>query len=171
MVHPSSSSRPASGDSDIFLHVQTRRAGKVKGEGRAEGHADDIVVRSWTWGVSASAALGNTAVTSRRSYRGLTVVKDIDSATTSLMSALVTNDEVKEVTLTMRKSGGEAMDYLQLTLKGARVSAIDHDVDAQGGAVESVTFLFTKVEMAYRPQTGAGAAGAALSFSDEILAV
>ena len=36
---------PAGGGSaDFFLHVQTKRAGKVKGEAVAPGHQDDIVV-------------------------------------------------------------------------------------------------------------------------------
>ncbi len=43
---------------DIFLHLQTKRAGKVKGEAATTGHTDDIAVAGWHWGLSASSALG-----------------------------------------------------------------------------------------------------------------
>ena len=79
---------------DIFLHVKTRRAGKIKGEASAPEHADDIVVNAWSWGVAAGSAIGSGQATSRRSYKHLAIVKRIDSASTGLMSALATNDEV-----------------------------------------------------------------------------
>ena len=97
----------AGGDvSDIYLSVQTKRAGKVAGEAFAVGHVDEIRLRGWNWGMAASSAIGSTQATGRRSYKALTVVKAIDAATTPLMSALATNDEVKEVRLSMRKAGG-----------------------------------------------------------------
>jgi len=157
------------GSSDIFLHVQTRRAGKVKGEATSPGHEDDIIVQSWHWGVAASSAIGSTQATARRSYRGLTVVKLIDSATTALMSALATNDEIKEAKLTMRKPGSEQVDYFIVTLNNARVSALDHATDGQGNTAETVTLLFTKVKVEYRPQKSSGGRGGSFVFEDELV--
>lgn len=156
------------GGSDIFLAVQTRRAGKIKGEAVSPGHEDEIVVRAWNWGVSASATAGGTQQTARRVYKGLTVVKEIDAASTALMSALASNDEVKEAKLTMRKPGSEQIGFFFITLKSARVTAIDHATDPQGNTLETVTFLFAKVEVEYRPQTAAGGRGASFTFSDDI---
>src|SRR5262252_1215370 len=96
---------------DTFLHVQTKRAGKVKGEATEPGHADDIHVVGWQWGLASGSALGNTQATSRRSYSALTIHKQVDAATTALMSALATNDEVKEAKLTMRRAGGTQEDF------------------------------------------------------------
>jgi type VI secretion system secreted protein Hcp len=157
------------GSSDIFLHVQAKRAGKVKGEAVAPGHEDDIIVTAWHWGVAASSALGATQATARRSYRGLTVIKRIDSATTALMSALVTNDEIKEARLTMRKAGSEQMDYFLVTLGNARVAALDHATDAQGNTQETVTLVFAKVTVEYRPQKSTGGRGGAFVFEDEVI--
>jgi len=154
---------------DIYLSVQTKRAGKVKGEAVTPGHEDDIVVHGWNWGVAASSALGSSQATGRRSYRGLTVVKHIDAATTALMAALATNDEIKEAKLTMRKSGSEQIDYFLVTLQKARVTAVDHSTDAQGNTLETVTLQFQKVSVEYRPQKSAGGRGASLTFEDEIL--
>jgi type VI secretion system secreted protein Hcp len=153
--------------SDIYLSVQTKRAGKVAGEAVAVGHEDEIQLRAWSWGMAAGSAIGSTQSTVRRSYKALTVVKAIDAATTPLMSALATNDEVKEARLSMRKAGGEQNDYFVITLSGARVVTIDHHVSAEGSTTESVAFAFSKVRVEYYPQQSSGQRGAAKSFEDE----
>jgi type VI secretion system secreted protein Hcp len=160
----------ATGDvSDIYLSVQTKRAGKVAGEAVAAGHEDEIQLRGWSWGMAASSAIGSTQATGRRSYKALTVVKAIDAATTPLMSALATNDEVKEARLSMRRAGGQQDDYFVVTLNGARVTAIEHLVGAEGSTTESVAFSFTKVRVEYFPQESSGQRGGAKSFEDEYL--
>jgi type VI secretion system secreted protein Hcp len=167
---PAAPSHAASGhgDCDVFLHVQTKRAGKVKGEARSTGHTDDIVVAGWHWGLSSSSAIGSTMATSRRSYTALTVIKGIDSATTALMSALATNDEVKEAKLTMRKAGGDQEDFFVITLKGARITALSHEADSTGDTRETLAITFTEVEVEYRNQRGSGQRGASTMFNDAI---
>lgn len=156
------------GDCDVFLHVQTKRAGKVKGEARGRGHDDDIVVHGWRWGLSVSTAVGSARATSQRSYTALTVDKQIDSATTALMSALATNDEVKEAKLTMRRAGGDQEDFFLITLKDARISALQHEAGADGGTRETVSIAFTQVEVEYRLQQKTGGRGASTTFTDSL---
>jgi type VI secretion system secreted protein Hcp len=156
------------GACDVFLHVQTKRAGKVKGEARSTGHADDIVVSGWRWGLSVSASVGMTRETSVRSYNALTVFKSIDSATTALMSALATNDEIKEARLTMRRAGGEQEDFFLITLKAARITSLKHDADESGNTLETIGIAFTEVEVEYRGQRGSGQRGASTMFTDAI---
>ncbi len=166
---PSPSFAPTSGSgADLFLHVQTARAGKVKGEAASPDHADDIELIGWQWGLSASSAIGSTQATGRRSYTALTVYKRIDAATTPLMSALATNDAVKEARLTMRRAGGAQEDFFILTLKDARITSVQHVADADGDTRESVAIAFTKVEVEYRPQKASGARGGSMVFSDEL---
>jgi len=155
--------------SDIFLRVQTKRAGKIKGEATAPDHENEIVLSAWNWGLSAGSAIGSGKATARRSYKHLTVFKAIDAASTSLMSALATNDEVKEARLAMRKAGEEQIDFFTITLGGARVTAVDITVDDSGAALERVEIAFTKVEVEYRRQEGSGQSGASSSFMDEYL--
>jgi len=155
--------------SDVFLHVQTKRAGKIKGEVTTAGHADDIGVFTWSWGVSANTAIGSSERTARRIYKHLVVTKAIDSASTGLLSALVSNDEVKEATLAMRKAGGEALDYFRMILKGARVVSVDLDVASDGRPVERVTFAFTKIDIEYKQQDAAGLGKGSYAFNDEVM--
>ena len=157
------------GKSDILLHVQTKRAGKLKGESKVAGHADDIEVLSWMWSLSGSSAVGSAQAQARRSYSALTVVKSIDVATTALMSALATNDEVKEARLTMRKSGGDPLDYFTIKLAGARIEQVTHEVSETGQARERVDIVFTKVDVEYKRQDASGRLMTNVSFSDEIL--
>lgn len=157
--------------SDIYLSIQAKRAGKVKGEAVTPGHVDDIIVQGWNWAMTGSLSAGSSMASGRRSYSALTVHKGLDRATTSLMSVLATNDEVKECKLTMRKSGGSAVDYFIITLKGARITSLTHEVVADGSTSEQLAIYFTKVEVEYRPQDATGAAGGATTFSDEILPV
>ncbi len=156
-------------DADMFLHVQAKRAGKIKGEATTEGHVDDIEVRSWSWGVSSAAAIGSTQATSKRQYKHLTIVKGIDSASTSLLAALATNDEIKEATLTLRKAGGDALDYYVMTLGQARIVAIDIGVDEQARTTETVALAYTRIEIEYKRQQATGISGASSSFSDEVM--
>jgi type VI secretion system secreted protein Hcp len=158
---------PVSG-ADVFLHVQTKRAGKVKGESVSPGHEDDIEVTAWQWGVSANAALGGTAATARRSYQALTVHKSLDTATTALLAALATNDEVKEARLTLRRAGGEQEDFFSITLKDARIASLQHSGETDGGTRETVTIAFTKVQVEYRPQRTSGLRGGSSTFQDEL---
>jgi type VI secretion system secreted protein Hcp len=152
---------------DTYLHVQTKRAGKAKGEAASAGHEGDILVRSWNWGVNASSALGSLNAPGR-SYKQLTVEKNVDAASTALLNALVKNDEVKEAKLTMRKAGEGQVDYFTLTLKNARIVSVDLGSDESGSTTERVSLSFTAVEIEYRPQQGTGSSGASHTFSDDL---
>ena len=158
-----------SGSSDIYLHVQTKRAGKIKGESTIAGHLDDIIINTWQWGLEASSAIGSTQATGRRSYTALTIQKSIDQATTGLMSALATNDLVKEARLTMRKAGGTQEDYFILSLKEARITGVRHVTGADGYTTETVSIMFTKVDVEYRPQKTTGIRGGSFTFTDELV--
>ena len=167
----SSPSKPVDrgSQSDLFLHVKTKRAGEVKGESSTQGHEDDIEVFGWTWGVQAGSAIGSSAATARRSYRQLVVSKGVDSASVGLLSALATNDEIKEAVLSMRKAGGSVLDYYRMSLAGARVVDVAIDVGIDGWPIERVTIAFTKIEIEYKKQQATGGSAGSFSFSDEVL--
>ena len=154
---------------DVFLSIKAKRAGKIKGEARTQGHEDDIEVFGWSWGVAAGSAIGSTQATAKRNYRPLVVRKGVDSSSIGLMSALATNDEIKEAVLAMRKAGGSALDYYTVTLAGARIVDIAVDVDSTGRPIEKISFTFTKVEVEYKRQQGSGGSGGSYTFSDEVL--
>ena len=126
--------------------MKTKRAGKIKGEAVAPDHADDILVTSWNWGMSQGSAIGSGQATARRAYKHLSIAKRIDSASTALMSALATNDEVKEARLAMRKAGEEQEDFFSILLERGAGGRDRHRGGRARHAVERVSFAFTKVE-------------------------
>jgi type VI secretion system secreted protein Hcp len=161
---------PTAIGADAYLHVVAKRAGKIKGECRAPDHADAISVLHWSWGAAASSSIGSTSDTARRSYKHLLISKNIDTASTGLLSALATNDELKEATLTMRKAGESQHDFWRITLKKGRIVSVDYETNAQGDTLERVAIAFTEVEVEYRLQEASGIRGAAYSFTDQIFA-
>ena len=167
---PIPSTYPVSGDgsADSYLHLQTKRAGKIKGEAANAGHEDDIVVTGWRWGLTSHAALGGSNSKERRSYSALTIEKHIDRASTGLMSALVANDEVKEAKLTLRRAGGKQEEFFTITVSDARVASLNHDTGADGYPRETLSIVFTKIEAEYTPQLATGQRGGSTSFVDQI---
>jgi len=159
-------SAPAS--ADMYLDLTLRRGGKVKGESLASGHADDIVVSGWSWGVGAAGDAVTGQQTGRRSYRHLVIQKGLDSASTALMSAVATNDEVRNAVLYLRKAGGSQEDFFTLTLEKARIASYDVESGRDGSPVERVAFAFQKVEIEYRTQSASGVLGASHSFNDDL---
>ena len=162
---------PSLSGADAYLSVRSKRAGDLKGEVTARGHENAIEVHGFQFGVSAASAIGSGQATARRQYKHLVVEKRLDSSSTSLMSALATNDEVKELKLSLRKPGDGQEDFFTITLAGARVVGVDLDCDASGETVERATFAFTKIDVEYRVQSGDGVLGATSTFSDELLSV
>ena len=78
-------------------------------------------------------------------------------------------DRVKDARLTMRKSGGDPLDYFTIKLAGARIQQVSHEVSATGEALERVDIVFTKVDVEYKQQSSAGGLVNNVSFADEIL--
>lgn len=151
---------------DIFLHVKAKKAGVAKGEAIAKGHAGEIAVDGFAFGVAASTAAGSGQSTARRQYDTLVVRKRLDSATTPLLSALTSNDAL-EAKLALRKPGDGQDDHFTIALKGARVVRVDIDCDENGDAVERIELNFMQIEIAYRVQTADGLAGATSVFADD----
>jgi type VI secretion system secreted protein Hcp len=159
------------GGADVYLSVRTKRAGELKGEANSKGHTNAIAAHGFQFGMSSGAAVGSTQATGRRQYKHLVVFKRLDSGTTSLMGALATNDEIKELKLSLRKPGDGQDDFFTIKLASARVIGVDLDCDASGETVERATFAFTKIDVEYRVQGADGVLGASSTFSDELLVV
>ena len=153
---------------DVFLSIVGKKQGPLKGECRAVGHVDDINVLTWQWGMSAPSAVGTTQATRRRVHEALIVTKQLDSASTKLMSALAVNEELKSVTLSLRKAGDHKDDFFSIKLELGRVSSLHVESDGGGGVHEVVKFAFQKIEVTYQPQLTAGGLGGAQVFHDEL---
>jgi len=155
---------------DAFLAVVGKKQGPLKGECASPGHVDEITVLTWSWGVSSPNAIGSSQATGRRTYEPLIVTKHLDSASTKLASALATNEELKTVTLSLRKAGDHKDDFFKIKLETARVTSLHAESDGEGGVHEIVKFTFQKIEVTYQPQLAGGGVAGAQVFQDEFQA-
>ena len=92
------------GSGDMFLLVKGAKHGLIKGESQDDQHKGEIDVLSWSWGMVAKANLGGGTATGKATMNDLRIVKRVDSASTPLMLALRTNEQISKAVLTLRKS-------------------------------------------------------------------
>jgi type VI secretion system secreted protein Hcp len=168
MAPPPRTSSTAPVFADACLAVVGKKQGPLKGESELPGHEDDIEVLAWRWGVAAPTAPGSARATGRRVYDQLEIDKHIDSASTRLLNALATNEELRSVTLTLRKAGTDEEDFFRIVLEDARVCSSRLNSSEDGGLFETVGFAFRKVQVGYHPQQRSGRRGAQSSFEDEL---
>lgn len=145
-------------DSDMFLRLESQRAGWVKGESRDTTHKDEIQIVDWQWGMTSSPAVGGSSTALKTALSELHLFKLADSATTGLMSIMRNNDQVKKAVLSVRKAGGSQIDYMIITVEKARISSYDIRTQSAIGPLvyEHFTLSFESIEVDYYAQDEKG---------------
>ena len=155
---------------DMFLMVKGAKHGLIKGEAQDNDHKGEIDVLSWSWGMQAKTSLGGGTATGKSTINDLKIVKRVDSASTALMLALRTNEQIQKAVLTLRKAGKGHLEYLKVTIEQGRVTSLTVDGgDPPGSAdvVERVSFSFNKIEVEYVPQGKEGLPQGGMTFQDQ----
>jgi type VI secretion system secreted protein Hcp len=158
---------------DIFLKVETTRAGALRGESTDPNHVGEIALVDWSWGMVSRTEAGSFQATGRAQVQPLRFVKRADAASTALMSALRSNDPVKKAVLTMQKSGGtSSVVYFVMTLERGRILSYDvrSERDEKGlpCVLEVFTMGFNRITVEYRGQDARGGGTAVSTYTDEI---
>jgi len=149
---------------DIFAKI-----GDIKGESVDAKHKDEIEVLSFSWGVThpVSAAHGSGGGEAKATFNDLTIVHHIDKATPSLMRACATGEHLKEATITHRKAGKGAAEYLVVKMNDVTITGVVHGGNTIDNS-ETVSLAFSKVDLEYRPQKQDGALDAWIAFKYDI---
>ena len=152
---------------DIFLKLESTKAGQVRGEVDVSGHEGEMAVMDFSWGMQTASAMGGGKA-SRTALSELRIVRLVDAGSTGIMSVMRTNDAVKRAVVSVRKAGGAApIDYFVLTIERGRITS--YDVSSSGSEmIETLTIAFEKVEIQYRRQASTGAKQGASTFSADI---
>lgn len=151
---------------DMFIKI-----GDIKGESRDDKHKDEIDVLAWSWGMSNSgnAHLGGGAGAGKANFQDISFTKYVDASTHLLMKTCSTGAHYDEATLTVRKSGGTAIEYIIIKLKEVFVSSVS--TGGSGGEdklTENISLNFAEFEYAYTPQKADGSADAKKEFKYSI---
>ena len=160
----------AAGYGDMFLSIKGAKSGLIKGESHDSAHENEIDIVSWSWGMQAQASLGGGMATGKATIRELKVLKRVDSASTSLMSALRTNELITKAVLTLRKAGKAPLEFFKVTIEQGRVTGLTIEAGDAGGSpdlFESVTFSFNKITVEYVPQGKDGQGKGSMIFVDQ----
>lgn len=141
---------------DQFIKI-----GDLKGESRDKAHKGEIDVLAWSWGMSnsGSAHMGGGAGSGKVNVQDLSITKFLDFSSSGLQLACASGKHFPEAKLTVRKAGGDALEYLKITLTEVMVTAIS--TGGSGGEdrlTENVTLNFAKVKVEYQKQNEKGAA-------------
>ena len=135
---------PALAAADAFMKIEG-----IAGESKDAGHPGWIEIRSFSFGTTNAASAGGSG----RGPGRVSIVKEVDKASPLLKQKCATDQHLPEVTLAMRKAGGDpsASAYLTYVLHDAIVSSCS----MSGGGErpqETLSINFTKIE-----QTSQGA--------------
>lgn len=156
---------------DMFLRVEGKSTGVIKGESNAPDHFEEIEIFEWSWGMTGSTGLGGAGATARTALSEITFGKGTDRATTQLMSVMRSNEPIKKAVLTVRKAGAvPPVDFLVVTIQNGRLTSHTIGSEAPGSPtlVERLSMAFEKIEIQYAPQSASGSKGAQLSFSAQV---
>ena len=167
---PGTSPSKTPGAGDMFFKVKGAKHGQISGEAQDDKHKGEIEVLSWSWGMEGKASLGGGGASGKANIRELRIVKRVDKASTALMSALRTNEVIKEGILTLRKTGTSRVEYFKVTIEDGRVMALDVEAGDDNGTstlLERVSFSFNKISVEYTPQGGDGMPQGSTTFEDQ----
>jgi len=141
---------------DMFMKIDG-----VEGESADKnGHAKEIDVLAWSWGVSnsGSAHIGGGAGSGKANVQDLSFTKYIDKASPVLFLHCCNGKHYPKALLTVRKAGEKPLEYLTISMTDVMVTA--YSTGGSGGEdrlTENVTLNFAKVEQVYQAQDKSGA--------------
>lgn len=136
---------------DMFLDI----AG-VEGEAQDHKYGGKIAVLSWSWGESnaGSGGFGTGQGAGKVNIQDMSFTMRHSKASPVLFQACASGKHFDKAELTCRKAGEKPVEYLKITFTDVMISS--YQTGASGGGddypIESVSFNFTKVELAYIPQ-------------------
>jgi type VI secretion system secreted protein Hcp len=152
--------------SDIFAKI-----GDIKGESLDDKHKDEIEVLSWSWGVTNAAKVtGSGGGAGKASFHDLSFTHKIDKASPVLMKGCATGQHLKAATITHRKAGKGQQEFLIIKMNDVLITAVTDTDSSEDAHLETVSLVFAKVDLEYRPQKADGSLDAGIHFKYDIKA-
>jgi type VI secretion system secreted protein Hcp len=155
----------------MFLSVTGVKHGPIKGEAHDHGkHKNEIEVLAWSWGMQGKPSLAGGGASGKSTMRELRITKRVDKASTALMMAVRSNEQIKEAVLTLRKIGQTPLEYLTIKIEDGRVMSLEieaGDAANSPALLERVSFSFNKISIEYTPQGPDGGPQGSTSFEDQ----
>ena len=136
----------------------------LKGEAQREGHADEIDVLSWSWGLSQNGTMHQPAGggAGKASVQDLRLTKYVDAATPKLVLACLSGTQFQRATLTCLRAGsdGSSIPYIVIVMQRVITRAVDdRGTGGEEPFAEDLSLNFAEVIVRYTKQNQDGSAG------------
>ena len=145
---------------DMFLKIDG-----IPGESTDASHKDEIDLISYTLGESQPEAPGATGSgglsTGRVAMQDFHFVMRVNKASPKLFLSCANGARIKNAILTVRRSGGNPVEFLKWTLTDVTVASYQTAAAVSPGEIptDQVSLRFTKVETEYTPVKPDGSLG------------
>lgn len=149
---------------NVFLKLKLANAGQVKGAAVAPGHIDEMVLDTFRWGESSTAALGGKG--GHVTIREFEFTKKMCRGSVLLLQGCASRDTLVEAVISCRgANAGENVDFLKWTLKDGIISLYETEVIAKESILptERICVRFRTLAVEYKQRQADGVLGATMS--------
>ena len=151
---------------DIFLKING-----IDGESLDATHKSEIEVLSWGWRVSQDSTMhaGSGGGAGKATVDDLSFEHLMDRASPNLMKYCLTGKHIDQAVLTVRKAGGNPLEYLKISMSDVIVTKVQPSgSNDDNGIREQVRLSFAKVKQEYIVQNAQGGSGGAVTAAYDI---
>jgi len=151
---------------DIFLKISG-----IDGESMDSDHKSEIEVLSWKWQVMQESNMhaGSGGGSGKATVKDLTFIHNVDRSSPNLMKFCMTGKHIPEAKLVVRKSGGNPLEYLSITMSDVLITNVNPTGDAKMESIqEEVGLSFAKIKQEYTVQNQQGGSGGAVTAGFDI---
>ncbi|BFG73743.1 Hcp family type VI secretion system effector [Paraburkholderia terrae] len=151
---------------DIFIKING-----IDGESQDAAHKNEIEVRSWGWQIlqQSNMHMGSGGGAGKATVEDLAFEHLVDRASPNLMKYCLTGKHIDQAVLTVRKAGGNPLEYLKLTMSDVIVTQVQPSgSNTDDGIREQIRLSFAKVKQEYVVQNAQGGSGGAVTAGYDI---
>jgi type VI secretion system secreted protein Hcp len=151
---------------DIFLKI----AG-IDGESMDVSHKSEIEVLSWGWLTTQESNMhaGSGGGAGKATVGDLHFEHAFDRASPNLLKYCLTGKHIAEAKLTVRKAGGNPLEYLKITMTDVIVTKVEPIGNSSSEQIyEGVSLAFSMVSQEYIIQNQQGGSGGTITASFDI---
>jgi type VI secretion system secreted protein Hcp len=151
---------------DIFIKING-----IDGESQDAAHKNEIEVRNWDWEITQQSTmhLGSGGGAGKASVEDLTFEHLVDRASPNLMKYCLTGKHIHHAVLTVRKAGGNPLEYFKITMSDVIITKVHTwGSNTENGIREVVRLSFSRVKEEYVVQNAQGGSGGAVTAGYDI---
>ena len=151
---------------DIFLKING-----IDGESKDSAHQNEIEVQSWAWNMFQKSNMhgGSGGGSGKATVDDLSFAHSVDKASPNLMKYCLTGKHIDSAVLTVRKAGGNPLEFLKITMNDVIVTKVQPGGGSDDtGIQELVSLSFSKVKQEYAVQNAQGGSAGAITASYDI---